>query len=60
MKIFFDDHPNRLGIPPREITLQQLAQERQNLEYRVYPIEDIVLDYVDKEGNLYLTTRERK
>jgi hypothetical protein len=59
MKIYFDDHPHRLEAPPREITLQQLVQERQNLEYRVYPIEDIVLDYVDKDGNLYFTTRER-
>lgn len=59
MKIYFNDHP----IYPqhrREITLQQLAQEHQNLIYQVYPIEDIVLDYVDKDGNLYFTTRERR
>lgn len=59
MKIYFDDHP----IHPqnrREITLEQLAQEHQNLEYRIYPIEDIVLDYVDNDGNLYFTTRERR
>ena len=59
MKIYFDDHPvyprNR-----REITLQQLIQEYQNLEHRAYPVEDIVLDYVDKDGNLYFTTRERR
>lgn len=59
MKIFFD-------VPPyypyrtREITLQQLAQEYKNLEYQIYPDEDIVLDYVDKDGNLYFTTRERR
>ena len=59
MKIYFDDHP----IYPqyrREITLEQLAQEYHNVEYREYPIEDIVLDYVDKDGNLYFTTRERR
>lgn len=50
MKIYFDNQP---------ITLQQLVQEYQNLEYRVYPIEDIILNYVDKDGNLYFTTRER-
>ena len=59
MKIYFDDHP----IYPqhrREITLQQLAQEHQNLEHRAYPIEDIVLNYVDEEGNLYFVARERR
>lgn len=51
MKIYFNDYP---------ITLQQLVQEYKNLEYQIYPITDIVLDYVDKDGNLYFTTRERK
>lgn len=51
MKIYFDDRP---------ITLQDLAQEYKKLEYQTCPDEDIVLDYVDKDGNLYFTTRERK
>ena len=58
MKIFFNDRPTYLNNY-KEITLQQLAQEHQNLVYQVYPVEDIVLDYVDNDGNLYFITRER-
>lgn len=58
MKIFFNDRPTYLNNY-KEITLQQLAQKHQNLVYQVYPIEDIVLDYVDNDGNLYFITRER-
>lgn len=58
MKIFFNSRPTYPNND-KEITLQQLAQEHQNLVYQVYPIEDIVLDYVDNDGNLYFITRER-
>ena len=48
--IFLDDEP---------ITLEKLAQIRNNLNYRVYPLEDIVLQRVDETGNLYFIIKER-
>jgi hypothetical protein len=59
MKIYFNVPPY-YPYSTREITLQDLAQEYKKLEHQTYPDEDIVLDYVDNDGNLYFTTRERE
>lgn len=48
--IFLDNEP---------ITLEKLAQIRNNLNYRVYPLEDIVLQNIDEAGNLYFIIKER-
>ena len=59
MKVFFTERPT-FPNSTREITFQELIQRYKNLEYQVYPIEDIILEYVDNDGNLYFTTRERE
>jgi hypothetical protein len=48
--VFLDNEP---------ITLEKLAQIRNNLNYRVYPLEDIVLQSIDEAGNLYFIIRKR-
>jgi hypothetical protein len=48
--VFLDNEP---------ITLEKLAQIRNNLNYRVYPLEDIVLQSIDEAGNLYFIIKER-
>jgi hypothetical protein len=48
--IFLDNEP---------ITLEKLAQIRNNLNYRVYPLEDIVLQSIEEAGNLYFIIKAR-